>query len=52
VIDFFKKKTPIGPPVKMKMAEEQVEKELRAAGFTDFTVNQELLPYQYIITAK
>jgi len=52
VIDFFKKKTPVGPPVKMKIAEEQIEKELRTAGFTDFTIEQELLPYQFIITAK
>lgn len=52
VIDFFKKKTPVGPPIKMKMSEEQVEKELRTAGFKDFTTNQDLLPHQYIITAK
>ncbi len=52
VIDFFKKETPVGPPVKMKMSEEQVQKELEAAGFTKFEVNQALLPYQYIITAS
>lgn len=52
VIDFFKKKLPVGPPLKMKIAEEQIEKELRLAGFTDFIIEKELLPHQYIIRAK
>ena len=52
VIDFFKKETPMGPPVKMKMSEEQVVAELKAAGFEQFDVNQKLLPYQYIIRAR
>ncbi len=52
VIDFFKKETPMGPPVKMKMSEEQVIKELKSAGFQTFDVNDTLLPFQYIIRAK
>ena len=52
VIDFFKKKLPIGPPLEMKISATQVQKELAEAGFSDFTVEQDLLSYQYIITAK
>lgn len=52
VIDFFKKETPFGPPVKMKLSEEQVIKELKAAGFKEFDINAKLLPYQYIVRAK
>lgn len=51
VIDFFKRETPHGPPVAMKMAEDQVVAELVRAGFSGFRVNRELLPYQYIIEA-
>jgi len=51
VIDFFKKDTPVGPPVEMKMEAEQIVEELRAAGFERFEVNETLLPYQYIIMA-
>ncbi len=52
VIDFFKKDTPVGPPVEMKLEAEQIVEELRAAGFGQFEVNENLLPYQYIITAS
>lgn len=52
VIDFRKEETPVGPPVEMKIAEEKVMDELREAGFTDMQVNNDLLPYQYIITAS
>lgn len=52
VIDFFKKETPFGPPVNMKLSEEQVIAELKTAGFKEFDTNQKLLPYQYIIKAK
>ena len=52
VIDFLKKDTPVGPPVKMKLSEQEVVGELMNAGFTKFDVNIDLLPYQYIIIAK
>lgn len=51
VIDFFKRETPHGPPVAMKLAEDQVVAELVRAGFSGFRINRELLPYQYIIEA-
>lgn len=51
VIDFKKQDGP-GPPVKMKMAAAFITKELKAAGFTEFEVNDSLLEHQYIIRAK
>ncbi len=50
VIDFFKEEAPVGPPVKMKMSEEQVASELHKAGFQSIDIDVETLPYQYIIT--
>ncbi len=50
VIDFFKEDAPVGPPVDMKMSEEQVTTELRKAGFEHVEIDVETLPYQYIIT--
>lgn len=52
VVDFFKRDDPVGPPVAMKMAEDTIVAELREAGYTSFTVNRDLLPYQYIIEAR
>ena len=51
IIDFFKKDIPIGPPVKMKFSEQEVQKELKKAGFNRFVTDSELLEYQYIISA-
>lgn len=51
VVDFIKSETPVGPPVEMKLEPEQVVEELKEAGFTEFEVNEELLPYQYVVTA-
>lgn len=52
VVDYFKKDIPVGPPRGHKLAKEIVERELREAGYQDIVVNTELLPYQYVITAK
>jgi cyclopropane fatty-acyl-phospholipid synthase-like methyltransferase len=52
LIDFFKHETPIGPPVNHKISIDQVIAELKKAGYTEFDVNVDLLPYQYIIKAK
>lgn len=51
LIDFFKRELPMGPPLWMKMAEDQVVAELVRAGFSGFEINRELLPHQYIIEA-
>ncbi len=52
VLDFFKKEAPVGPPVKMKIAYELVQKELEEAGFRKFKIAENLLPYQYIVIAQ
>jgi 2-polyprenyl-3-methyl-5-hydroxy-6-metoxy-1,4-benzoquinol methylase len=52
IVDFKKEKTPPGPPLELRVAREQVESELRSAGFAVVSADRDLLPYQYIITAK
>ncbi|MEX2353951.1 MAG: class I SAM-dependent methyltransferase [Gammaproteobacteria bacterium] len=51
VIDFEKRELPVGPPVSIKLSEDAVVAELVRAGFSDFSINRDLLPYQYIIEA-
>ena len=52
VVDFIKEDLPMGPPVAMKMDADTIIEELKAAGYTNFEVNRDLLPYQYIIFAS
>lgn len=53
IIDFFKiDDLPVGPPAEHKVAIDEVIAELKVAGFSDFEVNVDLLPYQYIIRAR
>ena len=52
IIDFKKEKTPPGPPVELRVAQEQVESELKAAGFLVTSADREMLPYQYFIKAE
>jgi ubiquinone/menaquinone biosynthesis C-methylase UbiE len=52
IIEFKKKKTPPGPPVELRLAEEQVESELKSAGFTVVSADRDTLPYQYVIKAQ
>ena len=52
IIDFKKEKTPPGPPVELRVSEEQVESELKSAGFTIVSADRDLLPYQYIVKAR
>lgn len=52
LIDFFKTETPVGPPVDHKISIDKVVSELKLAGYTQFEVNVDLLPYQYVIKAK
>jgi ubiquinone/menaquinone biosynthesis C-methylase UbiE len=47
-IDFHKRELPVGPPVRMKLTEDEVIREFRAAGFTDVR-RVETLPYQYFL---
>ena len=48
IVDFYKKKLPVGPPEAMKLPEEQVVSELAAAGFKK-TKSFDFLPYQYFL---
>jgi ubiquinone/menaquinone biosynthesis C-methylase UbiE len=52
IIDFKKQKPPPGPPIELRLAPEQVESELKSAGFAVVSTDRDLLPYQYIIKAK
>ncbi|MBI1787723.1 MAG: class I SAM-dependent methyltransferase [Acidobacteria bacterium] len=48
IVDFYKKKLPVGPPESMKLSETQVIEELQAAGFKQ-TKSLDFLPYQYFL---
>ncbi len=52
IIDFKKKRTPIGPPSKFRIPLYQVELELEEAGFRNITTNDCMLDYQYVIIAE
>ena len=47
-IDFQKRELPIGPPVGMKIAREDLVKQMEAAGFT-LATEHTFLPYQYFL---
>jgi arsenite methyltransferase len=47
-IDFYKKELPVGPPVAMKLSEELVIGEFKAAGF-HLARKHDFLPYQYFL---
>jgi len=48
IVDFFKKPLPVGPPVTMKLSEDEVIAELQKAGFV-LSRRLDLLPYQYFL---
>lgn len=52
IIDFFKTQSPVGPPVEMKVAIDEVIADLKKAGYTTFKAEISLLPYQYILRAQ
>ncbi len=52
IIDFKNEETPHGPPLEMRIAPTQIEKELKAAGFTKITLEETVLPYQFILVAE
>jgi arsenite methyltransferase len=51
VLDYKKEKLPVGPPPEMKMAREEVLKEMEAAGFK-LAAEHSFLPYQYFLEFK
>ena len=50
--NFKKEKTPPGPPVELRLAQGQVESELKAAGFTIVSADRDTLPSQYFFKAQ
>jgi cyclopropane fatty-acyl-phospholipid synthase-like methyltransferase len=52
IVDFKKENTPLGPPVELRLAQEQVEAELKSAWFAIVAAEKDLLPYQYVIKAR
>ncbi len=52
IVDFKKKRTPLGPPSEIRMPVHVVEEALYAAGYTNVIANDTSLDYQYIITAE
>lgn len=51
IVDFYKKKLPVGPPPEMKLSPEQVKNEFTAAGFA-LAKSHGFLPYQYFLEFK
>jgi len=52
VVDFKKEEIPVGPPTGIKLSPDEIESELRAAGFDSITVDVHSLDYQYILIAR
>ncbi len=52
IIDFKKKRMPLGPPQDIRVPLFQAEEELYEAGYQDIVTNDTALDYQYIITAR
>ena len=53
VLDYKKMEMPIpSPPMSMKLSPAEITKELSQAGFSSYTVNETLMPYQYVIIAN
>lgn len=51
IIDFYKKKLPVGPPPAMKLTPKQVKDEFAAAGFLTAR-SHSFLPHQYFLEFK
>jgi len=51
IVDFKKEPTPQGPPIELRLAPNQIESELRSAGYSVQSTDEKILPYQYIIKA-
>ena len=48
IVDFHKRPLPLGPPLEMKIAREEVVKEMEAAGLR-LSAEHSFLPYQYFL---
>lgn len=52
IVDFKKKRSPLGPPSEIRMPIHVVEEALYEAGFRNIETNDTVLDYQYIVTAQ
>ncbi len=52
IVDFKKKRTPIGPPADIRTPIHVVEEALYATGYRNIVANDTALDYQYIVTAE
>lgn len=52
IVDFKKKRTPIGPPSEIRLPIHEVEEALYTAGFKNITTNDTALDYQYFVMAE
>jgi cyclopropane fatty-acyl-phospholipid synthase-like methyltransferase len=52
LVDFKLEETEHGPPVSMRIGPDTVQEELKKAGFQSFELQTDLLPEQYILTAR
>lgn len=52
IIDFKKKRTPVGPPNQIRIPGFQIEDELYKAGYTNIKVNDTALDFQYVVIAE
>lgn len=52
IIDFKKKRTPVGPPNSIRIPDFQIEEELSQAGYKNIQVNDTALDFQYVIIAE
>jgi hypothetical protein len=48
MIDFQKRELPVGPPMEMKIAQEDLVRQLEGAGF-QLVKEHTFLPYQYFL---
>ncbi len=48
IVDFYKKKLPVGPPPRHKLTASNVQEELKAAGYA-LVESDSVLPYQYFM---
>jgi SAM-dependent methyltransferase len=51
IVDYKKRKLPVGPDAKYKVPLHEVEAELMKAGYTQVYADDQSLPYQYIVVA-
>ncbi len=52
IIDFKNTELPVGPPTSIKLSGEQIIEELKQAGYSNITLDNNLLDYQYVVVAE